>query len=98
MSRRVVFLPAARQEVASAQDWYEREVPGLGLRFLQALDAQVVRISENPLQFPLRLQDVRSAKLRRFPYSVFFRVTEDQVAIIACFHASRDPVVWTGRV
>lgn len=98
MSRKVVFLPAARQEVASAQDWYEREVAGLGLRLREALDAQVLRISANPLQFPLRMQDVRSAKLRRFPYSVFFRVTEDQVAIIACFHASRDPMVWTERV
>ena len=98
MSRRVVFLPAARQEVAAAQDWYEREVAGLGLRFRQALDAQVLGISANPFQFPLRLQDVRSAKLRGFPYSVFFRVTEDQIAIIACFHASRDPMVWTERV
>ncbi len=95
MSRRVVFLPAARQEVASAQDW--RAGAGLGFRFREALDAQVLRISANPLQFPLRLQDVRSTKLRRFPYSVFFRVTEDQVAIIACFHASRDPMVWTER-
>ena len=97
MSRPVVFQPAARLDVISAQDWHGRAAIGLGARFRQELGFQVVRIADNPLQFPLRLKDIRSAKLRRFPYSLFFRATEADVAIIACFHASRDPTVWRGR-
>ena len=81
----------------SAHDWYERELPGLGSRFSQELDVQVGRIASHPLRFPLRLKDMRSARLRRFPYSLFFRVTDNEIAVIACFHASRDPMVWRGR-
>jgi plasmid stabilization system protein ParE len=97
LSRAVVFLPAARLEIISAHDWYERELPGLGLRFREELDFQVGRIAAHPQQFPLRLKDVRSARLRRFPYSLFFRATDTEVAVVACFHASRDPMVWRGR-
>lgn len=97
MSRAIVFLPAARLEVISAYDWYERERLGLGSRFREELDFQIDRIAANPQQFPVRLQDVRGARLRRFPYSLFFRVTDSEIAVIACFHASRDPMVWRGR-
>ena len=97
MSRAIAFLPAAGLDVISAHDWYERERPDLGSRFRQEMDFQIDRIAANPLQFPVRLRDVRSARLRRFPYSLFFRVTDSEIAIIACFHASRDPMVWRGR-
>jgi len=36
-----------------AQDWYEREVAGLGRRFRQAIDALIERMSGNPRQFPV---------------------------------------------
>lgn len=95
----VVFTPAARQELIEAQDWYEREVTGLGRRFRQAIDALVRRMSQNPLQFPVVFKKVRRALLQRFPYSLFFLIEEDDtVLVIACFHASRDPAHWQRRV
>ena len=97
MSRSVVFLPAARLEIITAHDWYEREAAGLGVRFREELDVQLVRIAAHPQQFPVRLDDVRSARLKRFTYSLFFRATPDQIVVIACFHASRDPMVWQDR-
>jgi hypothetical protein len=33
----------------------------------------------------------RALVLDRFPYFVCFTVEDDQVTVIACFHASRDP-------
>ena len=44
------------------------------------------------------LADVRRARLRTFPYGLFFRVVDDGVFVIACFHSSRDPRVWRRRV
>ena len=64
-------MPAARLEAIEAQDWYEREAPGLGARFRTELDRQVERILANPLQFPLMLADIRRARLRRFPYGLY---------------------------
>ena len=94
----VVFTLAARAELIEAQDWYEREVTGLGRRFRQAIDALVQRMSQNPRQFPVVFKNVRRALLRRFPYSLFFVIEEDgTVLTIACFHASRDPAHWQKR-
>lgn len=94
----VRFTLAAQAEVTEAQDWYEAQLPGLGTQFRAELDRTVQRIAANPLQFRRVLQDVRRARLRRFPYGLFFRVEPDGVLVIACFHASRDPQRWQQRV
>ena len=66
----MVFLPAARVELIVAQDWYEKESPGLGAQFRAEVDFQIGRIAANPLLFPFVLTDVRRARLRRFPYGL----------------------------
>jgi len=42
-------------------------------------------------------RDTRRAKVRKFPYNVFFRVQADRVEVIAVLHGRRDPSVWKGR-
>jgi toxin ParE1/3/4 len=91
-------MPAARLEVIEAQDWYEREASGLGRRFRDEVDFQVGNIAAHPLRFPEILDDVRRARLRRFPYGLFFRPLQDAIYVVACFHSSRDPVIWQSRI
>jgi ParE-like toxin of type II ParDE toxin-antitoxin system len=76
----VIFTQAAREELIDAQDWYQSEATGLGRRFRQAIDALMVRIRDNPLQFPIVFKNVRRALLRRFPYSLFFVVEDDALS------------------
>jgi plasmid stabilization system protein ParE len=94
---RVIFTQAARAESIEAQDWYEREAPGLGRRFRQAIDALVERMSDGPQQFPVVYKNARRALLRRFPYALFFVIEDDTLLVVACFHASRDPSQWQRR-
>jgi plasmid stabilization system protein ParE len=94
----VVFLLAARVEVIDAQDWYESKRAGLGTRFREEVEATVIRMAENPQQFQVVLDDVHRARLRKFPYSLFFRLETDTLLVIACFHAKRDPQRWQQRV
>jgi toxin ParE1/3/4 len=93
----VIFTQAARAELIDAQDWYEGQVPGLGRRLREAIDALTERMRANPQQFPVVFKNVRRAFLRRFPYSLFFVVEGDTLLVIACFHASRDPSQWQKR-
>jgi plasmid stabilization system protein ParE len=94
----LIFTPAARSEIIEAQDWYETQQAGLGVRFRANLDIVVNRLTENPHQFPVLFQDVHRARLRTFPYSLFFRLETDRLVVIACFHGSRDPQRWQQRV
>lgn len=98
MTRRVVFTPAAQAEAITAQEWYEGEAPGLGARFRGEVDFVAQRLSADPLQFPVVLADVRRARLRKFPYGLFFRIVDETVFVIACFHSRRDPRQWQQRV
>ena len=63
MTHTVVFTPAARFEMFEAGDWYENQSSGLGERFLSDVDETVVRIAENPKQFPVIHTHVRRALL-----------------------------------
>jgi toxin ParE1/3/4 len=91
-------MPAARIELIEAQDWYDREALGLGRQFRQEVDFQVGRIAAHPMRFPEIIYGARRARLRRFPYGLFFRPSADAIFVIACFHSSRDPLVWQSRI
>ena len=69
--------------------------------FTQATRAELIAAQdwyeENPRQFPIIFKNVRRALLRRFPYSLFFVVEGDDLTVLACFHASRDPSHWQKR-
>ena len=93
----VTFGSLARSEMLGAIDWYNAHRPTVGERFLAEVDAVVSRIAENPRQFPVIYKDVRRARLRRFPYALFFCVNEDSVEIIACFQSNRNPKRWRER-
>ena len=93
----VIFTQAARTELIEAQDWYEGEAAGFGRHFREAIDSLAERMSTNPQQFPIVFKNVRRALLRRFPYALFFAVAGDALFVIACFHASRDPLQWQKR-
>ena len=95
----VIFTPAARAELTDAQDWYEKEVPGLGRRFRAEVDAVTERMSANPRLFSVVHKNIRRALLRRFPYALMYVIEADEtLTVIACFHSSRDPVRWQERM
>lgn len=98
MTKAVYFTPAARLDLIDARAWYERKARGLGERFLSEVDFQAQRIAANASHFPLMFADVRRARLRRFPYGLFFREVDGDAYVIACFHSSRDPINWQGRI
>ena len=96
--RAVRFTPAARVELIDAQDEYEARVPGLGCRFRGEIDRAVRRMASNPKEFPVVFKNVRRARVKVFPYALFFCIEADALSVIACFHGSRDPGHWQERV
>jgi hypothetical protein len=59
----------AADEVRGARDWYERRAPGLGKRFINAVDHVLGGVAERPQRYPLVHRDIRRAMARPFPYS-----------------------------
>lgn len=54
-------------------------------------------IADHPAGYPAIHRDTRRGLVRRFPYAVFYRVVGEQVVVVACMHARRNPNRWRGR-
>lgn len=93
------FHEAVAEEVAEAFKWYEERRVGLGGQFLEAVERTMLRIEENPEQFPVVHQEIRRALVQRpFPYQIFFRLEGRYIRVYAVLHGARDPATWRRRV
>jgi len=97
MTPHVFVRPEASLEVREAHAWYEEQMPGLGARFEAALHVCFEEIRQHPYTYPLVTEHVRRARLVRFPYLVFYEVTEVEIVVHSVFHCSRNPDVWKRR-
>ena len=80
-----------------AQAWYEARAKGLGLEFARSVDAAVEAAARNPEAFVPVAMGWRRVLLRRFPFSMVYRVRGDEFLVVAVFHHRRDPVQWVRR-
>lgn len=95
---RLSYHPAAEAELAEAARFYERKMPGLGARFRAEFDSAVVRILATPDRWRILEKDIRRFLMRRFPYSILYRVEGEVVRILVVKHHRRHPDYWQGRL
>ena len=93
----LVLRPAAASDLDEAFFWYESQRAGLGEEFLVAVTRVMKVLAESPLQSPIVHRQTRRALVRRFPYSVLYRIVGSNVVVVGCFHGSRDPRRWRNR-
>ena len=53
MTRRFIVRPRAERDIQSAHDWYESQEPGLGERFLEAVQKRLEAIHKMPRACPV---------------------------------------------
>jgi plasmid stabilization system protein ParE len=98
MSRTLVVEPEAETEIAESADWYEQRNPVARRRFLRSVDRALRLIEESPEKYQIVYRQVRRALVDGFPYAVFYKVTDTEIIIAACFHTSHNPKIWRDRV
>lgn len=91
----VVLGEHAVEDLRRARDYYARVDPGLSKSFADAFDAVISRIRAFPHGAPPveGLPGLRRARMRQFPYGVFYRDVPDEVPVILVvrvLHRSRD--------
>lgn len=97
MRSSILLRPEAEQDLSDARDWYERQRVGLGGQFLLQASAALEQIADRPGMDDVVWNDLRSRRLRRFPYLVYYRVLSDGIEVVAVLHGSRDPAAWQDR-
>ncbi|MEI7842860.1 MAG: type II toxin-antitoxin system RelE/ParE family toxin [Gallionellaceae bacterium] len=90
----VVFRPEAEAELLVARDWYESKALGLGFEFARAADAAVSSALRNPYGNLRIEEDFRRVLLRKFPYTLIYLPSENELLVVSFFHQHRNPMSW----
>jgi plasmid stabilization system protein ParE len=95
--------PEASAELEDAALWYEQKRAGLGVEFVQAVDAALDQIARWPA-IGQRVSNVpddvpaRRWPVNRFPYHVIYLDWQGTIRILAFAHDSREPGFWFSRI
>ena len=92
------YLDEALDEAEQAARWYAERSPTAAAAFAEELDVAAAAIEQTPGTWPAHDHGTRRFLLRRFPYSVVYRVEPTRIVVVAIAHAHRRPGYWTPRL
>jgi len=93
----IEILPAAHADLKAAYDWYFGHNPEAAASFMREIDAAVLAISRGPLMWASYIEGTRRYVLRRFPFSIVYRIEGSTIRVIAFAHGRRRPGYWRRR-
>ena len=101
MSRPVRLGEHAAAEFAEAAQWYEEQSPGVGGKFLEAIEHALRRIEARPEVGSLLSRATRRTARRMlvgsFPYQVIYHLRDNEIVVVAIAHLKRRPGYWERR-
>jgi len=96
--REVKYHPRALAELFRSACYYNRQRPGLGVEFFDELDAAVARLCADPARAKADNDGVRSGRLRRFPFRVYYVCDPNRIRLLAVAHLRRQTGYWRARL
>ena len=89
--------PEALAEAQAAYLWYSDRSRDAGDSFMAELDRALDQVVEHPGTWPRHHHSTQRYLLRRFPFSLIYRLKAQEVQVIAIAHAKRRPGYWRHR-
>jgi len=94
---RVSIHPKALRELGEAAAFYEEQQPGLGEKFLSAVELAVEGVVAFPERWPIFESAIRRRVIRVYPYAVLYHSSSKLIHILAIMHTHRKPDYWRSR-
>ena len=90
MAFKVIVSPIAKSNVREAAYYYQKEVSDkVARKFIEDYEQTIVRIKQNPY-FQIYYKDFRGLTMRKFPYVIFYQVSDDIIFVKSVFNALQD--------
>lgn len=84
-------------DLRSAIEYYAELQEDLAEDFLRETKVAIDSILTGPLHFQKVFLELRKVNLHRFPYAVFYIITDDFIVVVGIMHLRRHPNVWQTR-
>lgn len=91
---RIRVLPAAARDLIDGYHFYEKQAPGVGNWFLDALHADIDALVVNAGIHPVYFGRYHRLLSKRFPFAVYYRVENQTAIVFAVLDCRRSPA-WT---
>ncbi|PWQ95378.1 type II toxin-antitoxin system RelE/ParE family toxin [Leucothrix pacifica] len=97
---RYVLHPEAYEDIENTVDFYDGRVAGLGAQFIDQLESDLLKVADAPEQFFCAYPKTKVYRypMKRFPYSIFYRIDASYVTVITVVHQAREPLQWLDRL
>ena len=94
----ILIHDEAEKELRESAEFYSNKRKGLDLEFLEEIEAALGRIRNNPKAVTqLSNSEYRRCVVNRFPYTIFFRESDQYIYVAAIAHQKRKPGYWLDR-
>lgn len=96
--KKITVRKDAELDIEDAYQWYEANEVGLGEEFLEKISDSLNKIKESPKIYPVVLNNLRRAFIKKFPYGIFYLELEHSIIVVAVMHTRRNPTDWHQRI
>ncbi len=92
MAFKIIVSPRAQSEIEDAAEYYAALSANASVNFIFSVENAYETLRTSPF-FRKRYKNVRSLKLRKFPFALYFTVSETRktVRVLSCFHSKQNP-------
>ena len=91
---RLFITVEVEEDISEAFLWYEKQQPGLGIRFEREVMESLSRIQENPFMYQAVEGRQRRGLVSNFPYCIYYVISDDEILVSTVFNTHRDPKHW----
>ena len=85
------YTDRAKDDLELAFAWYERQRRGLGFEFLDCVENAVKSILDSPKMYRIYYSIFRGCVVRRYPFSVFYTIENNEIVVHSIFDNRQDP-------
>ncbi|MBX3164110.1 MAG: type II toxin-antitoxin system RelE/ParE family toxin [Bacteroidetes bacterium] len=91
------FHPEAEDEFIEAVNFYNARQENLGYDFSVEVYATIRIVMAQPKAWQILKGSIRRALVNRFPYGIIYKISKQQIIILAVMHLHREPNYWKKR-
>ena len=85
------YTDRSRDDLELAFAWYERQRRGLGFDFLDCVETAIQNIIIYPEMYQIRYRNFQGCPIRRFPFSIFYTIEQNEIVVHSVFDNRQDP-------
>jgi plasmid stabilization system protein ParE len=95
---RVQLADGAKRDFADGLRWYRKRSDQAANHFIEETNNTIAKILKAPARNRQIRPDIRTIRIKRYPYSLIYLIHPDSIIIVAVAHSKRRPGYWSRRL